>query len=79
MFGLTKDIGNDMTTPPPPRDSGVPPRDTEDDRRTVDRPSVSKKAWTKPTIVRIDDGLTLVASGPTPDAHNENQFYFIQS
>ena len=75
MFGSTQDIGNDMTPRPPPDHDA----EAEVEEQAIDRTSIDKKPWTKPTIVRIDDGLTRIASGPTPDAHNENQFYFIQS
>ena len=76
MFGSTQDIGNDMTPPPPPPDHDA---EAEVEEQAIDRTSIDKKPWAKPTIVRIDDGLTRIASGPAPHMMRENSVYFISS
>ena len=67
---------------PPPPECGCDGCDTEVDKDLVNRASLNKqgkKAWTKPTIVRLSDGLTRFESGPQPDTLHENSAYFILS
>ena len=67
-----------VNTPSPPPPPPPPPervkRDTEVDKQAANRVSVSKKAWTKPTIRSCDD-MTLFEGGASPD-NKEDSFYY---
>ena len=69
-----------MTNTPPP-----PEHDTEDaevDKQAANHASVSKKAkkvWSKPTIVRSSDGMTLFESGTVSADPNETAHYYVTS
>ena len=46
-----------MTPPPPPDENG-------EERPTAEK--APKKAWSKPTIRRLENGVVMVESGPKP-------------
>ena len=71
MFSLTQD--SEQNAPPPP-----PDHDAEVKEQAVDRTSVDKKPWTKPTII-VMDGMEFFKGGPQPDTANEDAVYFILS
>ena len=64
--------------PPPPPDHDAQVEEAEVEEQAVDRTSVGKKPWTKPTITAIDD-MEHFEGGPAPDNANENSAYFVIS
>ena len=77
-------MNNPCTPPPPPPPGGerdAQTHNTEVDKQAVNRAAVSKskKAWTKPSIVRSSDsdGMKIFKGGPQLDPYTEHATYYI--